>query len=293
MQAAAALLLHAALGRALLPVAPSAMVVLVQLPTPPGYWGNAVHMLPVSVSREEVEAAGRQAGTAALQAEGASLQQVKAGALRGVVHGASPFGGDHPHQEDAATTDAAVRALRQLAGSIRRATAAFKAHPVSPLSRMGWLLDEEDCGGVGVGGLQELVDRDDSEGHAWAGPGTEQGGRPRRRSSRTLPSSVCPTSALPPLHPPDPLFPACAAHPFSPGQPIYPSCHTLTSVFLPGCHVGLPAGMQGEALRALQDTQALVSAPAHRMLSFLAAHRMPRLTCTTNYVPGQQVRLGR
>ena len=47
---------------------------------------------------------------------------------------------------------------------------------------------------------------------------------------------------------------------------------------------------QEDALRALQDVEALVSAPVHHMLSWLAAKRMPLLTCTTNYVPCQQVR---
>ena len=51
-----------------------------------------------------------------------------------------------------------------------------------------------------------------------------------------------------------------------------------------------PAGwLQEVALKALADSEALVAAPAPRMLSFLARARLPLLTCTTNYVPTQQV----
>lgn len=41
VQAAAGLLLHSVLGRPLLPVAPHAMAVMVQLPAPKDYFGNA------------------------------------------------------------------------------------------------------------------------------------------------------------------------------------------------------------------------------------------------------------
>ena len=47
VQAACALLLHAATGQPLLPPPPRSMSVLVQLPAPVGYFGNAAHMLPV------------------------------------------------------------------------------------------------------------------------------------------------------------------------------------------------------------------------------------------------------
>ena len=49
VQAAAALLIHAAQARPLLPVAPHAMAVMVQLPTPKDFFGNAVSMLSVSL----------------------------------------------------------------------------------------------------------------------------------------------------------------------------------------------------------------------------------------------------
>lgn len=49
MQAAAALLIHAAHHRPLLPVAPLAMAVMVLLPTPKDFFGNAVRMLSVSL----------------------------------------------------------------------------------------------------------------------------------------------------------------------------------------------------------------------------------------------------
>ena len=42
-------------------------------------------------------------------------------------------------------------------------------------------------------------------------------------------------------------------------------------------------------LAAIADTEALVGAPAPAMLTWLAAKRMPLLTCTTNYVPAAQV----
>jgi hypothetical protein len=49
VQAACALLLHAAQGLSLLPVAPHCVGVMVQLPAPTGYLGNAVHVLRVSL----------------------------------------------------------------------------------------------------------------------------------------------------------------------------------------------------------------------------------------------------
>lgn len=49
VQAAAALLMHAAQAKPLLPVAPKVMAVLVQMPAPPGYFGNAARMLKVSL----------------------------------------------------------------------------------------------------------------------------------------------------------------------------------------------------------------------------------------------------
>ncbi len=42
-----------------------------------------------------------------------------------------------------------------------------------------------------------------------------------------------------------------------------------------------------EPLAAMADTEALAAAPAPRMLAFLAAERLPRLTCSVNYVPAQ------
>ncbi|PRW20453.1 concanavalin A-like lectin glucanase [Chlorella sorokiniana] len=44
-------------------------------------------------------------------------------------------------------------------------------------------------------------------------------------------------------------------------------------------------GSPEEQLRAMADTEALVGAPMLHTLSWLAANRMPLLTCTTNYVP--------
>lgn len=48
-------------------------------------------------------------------------------------------------------------------------------------------------------------------------------------------------------------------------------------------------GSLEEQLKAMADTEALVDAPAHHTLSWLAANRMPLLTCTTNYVPAASV----
>ena len=47
MQAAAALLAHAALGLPPLPVGPKCMCIVAQLPTPPGFFGNGGRLLPV------------------------------------------------------------------------------------------------------------------------------------------------------------------------------------------------------------------------------------------------------
>lgn len=126
VQAAAALLMHAAGGRPLLPVAPKAMAVLVQMPAPEAYLGNGARFLPVSL----------------------------------------PAGTAQPAAHDAPA------ALRALAGAIRSATAAFRTNPEEPLA-------------------------------------------------------------------------------------------------------------------AMADTEALAAAPAPRMLAFLAAERLPRLTCSVNYVPAQ------
>lgn len=49
-------------------------------------------------------------------------------------------------------------------------------------------------------------------------------------------------------------------------------------------------GSPEEQLKAMADTEALVGAPALHTLSWLAANRMPLLTCTTNYVPAASVR---
>lgn len=76
VQAAAALLLHAATEQPLLPCAPRAMVALVQLPTPPGHFGNAVHMLRVKLPEGTPQpAAGDWAGALA----------ALAGAIRGAT----------------------------------------------------------------------------------------------------------------------------------------------------------------------------------------------------------------
>jgi hypothetical protein len=130
VQAACALLLHAALDLPLLPIKPRSMAALVQQATPPGYSGNAAYMLRVNL----------------------------------------PPGTQQPAPGDS------FGALRQLAGAVRAATAAFRASPEA-------------------------------------------------------------------------------------------------------------------GLRELRDAEALVAAPLGSMLSFLAQARMPLLTCTTNYVPQQQVRV--
>ncbi|PSC71001.1 Histone acetyltransferase GCN5 [Micractinium conductrix] len=99
VQAATGLLVHAALGLPLLPLAPKSMAVLVQLPTPDGYFGNASRMLKISL----------------------------------------PAGNAQPAEGDAAG------ALQALAGAIRRATAAFRSNPEEPLAA---LADNESLAGA-------------------------------------------------------------------------------------------------------------------------------------------------
>lgn len=54
VQALAAIMVHAAEGKPLLPKHPTCVVVLVQIPgTSPGYFGNAVHPMPVGVRVEQ------------------------------------------------------------------------------------------------------------------------------------------------------------------------------------------------------------------------------------------------
>lgn len=54
VQALAAILIHAAEGKSLLPLVPKCMLVLVQIPgTSSGYFGNAVHPMPVGVDMEK------------------------------------------------------------------------------------------------------------------------------------------------------------------------------------------------------------------------------------------------
>ena len=73
VQSACALLLHAAQGLPLLPVAPRCVGVMVQLLAPAGYLGNAVHVLRVSLPAGTAQPAeGDYAG---------ALQQL-AGAIR-------------------------------------------------------------------------------------------------------------------------------------------------------------------------------------------------------------------
>ena len=100
--------MHTALGKPLLPVAPQVQMVLVQMPTPPGYFGNAVHMLRVSLPE----------GTP------------------------QPAAGDY------------AGALKQLAGAIRHATAAFRSQPVRSALMMWWWWwwCVCVCGGGGGGG---------------------------------------------------------------------------------------------------------------------------------------------
>jgi hypothetical protein len=171
VQAACGLLVHTALGKPLLPVAPQAMMVLVQMPTPAGYFGNAAHMLRVSLPE----------GTA------------------------QPAAGDY------------AGALKQLAGAIRSATAAFRSQPV------------RQCDVV--------------------------------RGTEVL-------FGTPPV------------------LPVLPSFAVRAAASLNSCPA---AWLQEGALKALADSEALVAAPAPRMLSFLARTRLPLLTCTTNYVPTQKV----
>ena len=90
VQAAAALLMHAAEGRPLLPVPPKCMAVLVQMPAPEGYLGNGTRFLKVAL----------------------------------------PAGTPQPAAHDAPA------ALRALAGAIRQATAAFRTSPEEPLAAM-------------------------------------------------------------------------------------------------------------------------------------------------------------
>ena len=167
LQAACGLLVHAALGRPLLPVKPHAMAVIVQQPTPPGFFGNAAHMLRVNVPPGSEQ----------------------------------PAAGDH------------AGALQRLAGAIRGATAAFHSQPVS-----------HQC-----------------VASSWA----------CRMALMVLPAHRC--------------------------VPCSP----------------LAVTPQEAALRELRDTEELVGAPAHHMLSFLAKARLPYLTASINYVPTQQVGVGR
>lgn len=41
-------------------------------------------------------------------------------------------------------------------------------------------------------------------------------------------------------------------------------------------------------MAALAQLEALVAAPAHRMLAFLAGRRLPLVTCSTNYIGALQ-----
>ncbi|KAL4857541.1 hypothetical protein ACK3TF_002400 [Chlorella vulgaris] len=90
VQAACALLLHAALDLPLLPIKPHSMAALVQQATPPGYTGNAAYMLRVNL----------------------------------------PPGTQQPAPGDG------FGALRQLAGAVRAATAAFRASPEAGLREL-------------------------------------------------------------------------------------------------------------------------------------------------------------
>ena len=45
-------------------------------------------------------------------------------------------------------------------------------------------------------------------------------------------------------------------------------------------------------LEALEETEALVAAPALRMLSFVSGKLLPQLTAATNYMPASQVCAG-
>lgn len=76
VQAVAALIMHAASGRPLLPVAPKSVAVVVQLPSPPGYFGNGTRMLPVRLpAGTEQPAAGDWEG-ALRQLAGAMRQAI-------------------------------------------------------------------------------------------------------------------------------------------------------------------------------------------------------------------------
>jgi hypothetical protein len=47
--------------------------------------------------------------------------------------------------------------------------------------------------------------------------------------------------------------------------------------------------VQARVLEALEETEALVAAPALRMLSFVSGNLLPQLTAATNYMPASQV----
>lgn len=47
--------------------------------------------------------------------------------------------------------------------------------------------------------------------------------------------------------------------------------------------------VQARVLEALEETEALVAAPALRMLSFVSGKLLPQLTAATNYMPASQV----
>lgn len=74
MQAAAALLIHAAHRQPLLPVAPHAMAAMVLLPTPRDFFGNAVRMLSVSLPAGTQQRAERDA-LGALRALAGGIRQ--------------------------------------------------------------------------------------------------------------------------------------------------------------------------------------------------------------------------
>ena len=78
VQAMGALLAHAAAGEPLVPSPPRALVVLVQAPTPPSYFGNAVHLLPVSHSRPGAPLPAADDYPGALAAVAALIRQATA-----------------------------------------------------------------------------------------------------------------------------------------------------------------------------------------------------------------------
>lgn len=78
VQAATVLLLHAAQGLPLLPVAPQAMSVMLLLPTPPSFFGNAVRMLSVSLPAGTAQPADGNGAGALCQLAGA----IRAATLR-------------------------------------------------------------------------------------------------------------------------------------------------------------------------------------------------------------------